>query len=282
MVQNLSPLVKGEAPPPATIFISAIQILIMPAVMIPSTFSAEERSQLLRTYKIGELARAFTIFGVDRVVIYFDKDEKVDSRKLGDYIKLVLEYANTPQYLRKRLYPLEKEMRYFGVIPALRAPHHPLKHEKVRYRQGLVLEDGSVDVGLDRPVRVGGKVREGEVVNVDMERLEVVEKPSNGYWGYEVEWNGKGLEEEVKRLRKRYVIVGTSRLGEDVRKVKNRIRNENKDYLLVFGSPFRGLGEMVKENIFDYMVNFVPDQNVKTVRVEEAIFISLGIMNVIL
>jgi hypothetical protein len=58
--------------------------------------------------------------------------------------------------------------------------------------------------------------------------------------------------------------------------------------LIVFGSPKRGLQEILKqegktpEEAFDYFINTVPNQNVSTVRTEEAILISLGILNLTL
>ncbi len=55
--------------------------------------------------------------------------------------------------------------------------------------------------------------------------------------------------------------------------------------LMAFGSPKMGLRDILKhenkapEDVFDYFVNTVPNQNVSTVRTEEAILISLGIFN---
>ena len=58
--------------------------------------------------------------------------------------------------------------------------------------------------------------------------------------------------------------------------------------MIIFGSPKRGLQEILKqegknpEETFDYFINTVPNQNVSTVRTEEAILISLGILNLTL
>jgi hypothetical protein len=60
----------------------------------------ESADMRIRTLKVGTIARAAAVFRVDRIVIYRDR-EFDDSR----FISRVLQYAETPQYLRKRLFP---------------------------------------------------------------------------------------------------------------------------------------------------------------------------------
>jgi hypothetical protein len=55
--------------------------------------------------------------------------------------------------------------------------------------------------------------------------------------------------------------------------------------LVAFGSPRLGLKEILvqegksPDDVFNFFVNTVPGQNVATVRTEEAVFISLGVLN---
>jgi predicted SPOUT superfamily RNA methylase MTH1 len=55
--------------------------------------------------------------------------------------------------------------------------------------------------------------------------------------------------------------------------------------LVTFGSPRLGLTEILSQegktpgDVFDFFINTVPAQNVATVRTEEAILISLALLN---
>ena len=93
----------------------------------------------------------------------------------------------------------------------------------------------------------------------------------------------KFVEEEKFDL-----VIGTSRYGSNLADVWSGLISSLKKRratLVVFGSPKLGLTDILKqenkapEDIFDYFVNTVPNQNVSTVRTEEAILISLGIFN---
>ena len=66
----------------------------------------------------------------------------------------ILQYQETPQYLRRRLIPVHPDLRAAGALPPLDAPHHARAGEWVAWRDGCVLASavgaGSVvDVGLD-------------------------------------------------------------------------------------------------------------------------------------
>jgi predicted SPOUT superfamily RNA methylase MTH1 len=49
-------------------------------------------------------------------------------------------YLETPQYLRKVLYPMHPDLKYAGLQNPLDAPHHLRKGEVVPYREGTILE----------------------------------------------------------------------------------------------------------------------------------------------
>jgi len=82
--------------------------------------------------------------------------------------------------------------------------------------------------------------------------------------------------------------IGTSRYGTPIQEVLTNLTEGLKtshSTVIAFGSPKTGLKEMlVQERLdpkhaFHYFVNTVPDQQTATVRTEEAILISLGILN---
>jgi predicted SPOUT superfamily RNA methylase MTH1 len=58
--------------------------------------------------------------------------------------------------------------------------------------------------------------------------------------------------------------------------------------LILFGSPRSGLQEILQEegtsleNVANITLNFVPEQGTATVRTEEALYIVLGIINLLL
>jgi predicted SPOUT superfamily RNA methylase MTH1 len=93
------------------------------SLIIPSSLTIDARD--LRSKTIGQIARAASVFCVDQIVIFRDPD--LDE---ADFIEKILRYAETPQYLRKRLFPLTDDLRYAGAIPPLRTPHHPLDATK--------------------------------------------------------------------------------------------------------------------------------------------------------
>jgi predicted SPOUT superfamily RNA methylase MTH1 len=95
-------------------------------VAIPDSSLSDEKGLREKTLKIGKFARAFSIFGVEKIIIYKDPIEK---RKNADMflIKLILEFLNTPPYLRKSLYPINADLSYTGLLPPIKAPHHKNK-----------------------------------------------------------------------------------------------------------------------------------------------------------
>ena len=52
---------------------------------------------------------------------------------------------------------------------------------------------------------------------------------------------------------------------------------------MAFGAPTKGLYEIFKQedldDVTDFVVNTIPHQKVETVRTEEALFVTLGILN---
>ncbi|WP_297478635.1 putative RNA uridine N3 methyltransferase [Thermococcus sp.] len=246
-------------------------------VFIPDSLLEETDDPKIRTYKVGQVARACAIFGVEHIWIY-----KAGGRD-GKFIKTVLEYMETPQYLRKRLFPLMPELKYIGVVPPLRTPHHKLKGKpKVgEIREGYAFRRGKLvyaDIGLDELAIGEGNVEGRATFRIVSTRpLKVVPAKPVEYWGYRVHLSGKPLAKTLKKARLDLAIA-TSRKGRDVRKV--RLPPLEGDVGIVFGSPRKGVMELLGgEYEFDFVLNTIPNQRTKTVRTEEALLATLAVFN---
>ncbi len=247
----------------------------MLSIAIPSSSLINERDDKIKTYKVGMIARAAAVFRVDEILIYYDPI--LDD---SEFIAEILEYLETPQYLRKQLFPLKKSLRYVGLLPPLAIPSHTSKHLKVgEVREGVVRHvapDGTrwVDVGIDALAPLKSDAEKGARVTVRIcskTPLRVEEAEPQEYWGYRVK--KLRLEELVRRKN----LVVTSRKCEVVKPPALR-----RDVTLVFGNPEEGVFEIAKRlgiKMEAECWNVVPNQGTKTVRLEEAIFATLSLVN---
>jgi hypothetical protein len=222
-----------------------------------------------------------------------------------DFIALLLNYLETPQYLRKRLFKLEPRLQFAGILPPLRTPHHPLSG-KIRdlkvgeYREGVVFsqckEGLLVDIGVNQPALLreqqfaeGNRltlqvVKAGEKVEVQTANRDDVPV----YWGFRVRVENRSFRHLVTG-EEFDLTVATAKLGDKFLDVAGEIRRKwghSQHILVAFGAPSRGLHEIVKEEgskleaIVDFVVNMIPEQGTATVRTEEALLASLAILNI--
>lgn len=264
------------------------------SIMIPSSLTIESPDPRIKTYKVGQIARAASIFGVSEIIIY--RDPKLDDSR---FIDLVLRYVETPQYLRKRLFPLKDELKYVGTIPPLRTPHHPLKLKssdlKVGvFREGVVVnrtnEGVRVDIGMDNlaDLHTYNKLRSGDrltlrVISTDPLEVEVTENEKIPfYWGYETKITGR-LGTTITKFKDEKIVL-TSRSGK-IASVDKMREIATEKIIFVFGSPQRGVEELLGDedlSMDDFpctVINTIPNQHTTTVRMEEAIFATLSVYN---
>ncbi|MEM2726908.1 MAG: putative RNA uridine N3 methyltransferase [Archaeoglobaceae archaeon] len=244
------------------------------AVAIPSSALINETDEKIKTYKLGIIGRALAIFRVEEVIIY--RDPILDET---DFIKAVLEYLETPQYLRKGLVPIDEKLRFVGVIPPLAIPSHKSKHLKIgELREGVVKRvapDGTrwVDIGVEALAPLKCEEPKGARVTVRVVSktpLLVEKAKADEYWGYKVK--EAGLEEVLKRKD----VIVASRKGRVPRIGELRMGT------FVFGNPKEGVFEIMKRMGIDMEVeawNTIPMQGVRNVRLEEAIISTLAIVN---
>jgi predicted SPOUT superfamily RNA methylase MTH1 len=267
-------------------------------VALPSSLLMEDRDLRDKTIKLGQVARAIGIFGVEKVMIYNDPvEQNVDDSSL---IEELLRYIETPQYLRKKLYPLKPRLSFTGLLPPLRIPSHKTNVGMGglvdgEFREAVIeVTRGapSADVGVEAPVPFEGTARPGSRVTVVLHRngrdlsCEQVERSSvTGYWGFEVK-RQKDLKDLLDDGRVT-VALGTSRKGVNYTEVWKDLLlafRKGGKRLVVFGAPKRGLFEMFPKELlaakFDFILNTIPNQKTETVRTEEALLASLAILSV--
>jgi predicted SPOUT superfamily RNA methylase MTH1 len=273
------------------------------SIAIPASVVSDSPHLREKTSKIGLIGRAAAIFGVDEIIIY--KDElKLDQRADMDFIATLLGYMETPQYLRKKLFKIRSELRYAGILPPLRTPHHPLGKKAADlkvgdFREGVtvarVKEGMLLDIGVDKPALISGKhlplgrrvtVKIDSVNNYVMASL-VNRSEIPHYWGYTVTiWEGS--LGKLVQSRPFELKIATSKYGilfpDVAEKIAERWESA-KDLLIVFGAPAKGLYEIAKQEglnlnrIVDFVVNTIPGQLTETVRTEEALIATLAVFN---
>jgi predicted SPOUT superfamily RNA methylase MTH1 len=257
------------------------------SILLPSSFLIDARDLRSKTLKIGQIARAASVFCVDRIVIYRDPD--LDE---ADFIEKILLYAETPQYLRKRLFPLTDDLRYAGAIPPLRTPHHPVDGASKasvegveaaksggggagtrvgEIRAGVVVrvhETGSwVDIGLERLAFLDVPLHRNERVNVmitsdtPLKAVPVSRDEIAGYWGYSVTKVDRLTSALTDALTDASagvltdapagkLLIATSRYGEPLDidlLMKVEAECKTNDVLIAFGSPHKGILEFMRD-----------------------------------
>jgi len=262
------------------------------SIAIPESALSDESLKLDKTRKISVLARACAIFKIDTIYVYQEGSNKEDR----NLIVTILRYLETPQFLRRRLFPKMNELKFAGVMLPLRIPSHatPSDSKKINagnVREGVVVSIKGkrfVDVGINELVPFFGKENPGKRVTVqfktgypDFSVKEIQRNETPMYWGYTVkeranlfslltEWQGN--------------IIITSRKGRTATKEQmSKYLISDLPILVVFGSPEKGVHEILRDKMKNVQnaktLNFFPNQATKTVRLEEAMLGTLAIIN---
>lgn len=273
------------------------------SIAIPASLVSDVPHLREKTFRVGLIGRAAAIFRVNEIIVFPDLPDTDQSRD-AELVTTILSYMETPQYLRKRLFKIRPELRYAGVLPPLRTPHHPLsdRTESLRvgeYREGIVtslVKGGSlVDIGVECPVPVSGKpltVNARVTVRVTElgKHLKAV-LASRGeiktYWGYDVTASdvpfGQLLKDQSFDL-----VIATSRRGASLIEVMGELAKcwkSSRRTLVAFGAPTQGLYEIAErerlnlDEVAHFVINTIPGQGAETVRTEEALYASLAALN---
>lgn len=293
----------------------------IPTVSIAIAGSIIDNAQSLElaTRLAGQIARAATIFRVDEVVVFDNKSSSIDESRAttatectshnesgAAFLVQILEYLETPQYLRKTLIQKHDSLRLVGLLPPLDAPHHLRKHEWGPYREGVTLKEKApssggtlVDVGLNKNIMINEALDPGIRVTVSMGTnrnlnenfpREIVSpskpKEEGGlYWGYKVRYasNISAVFKDSPYKGGYDHVIGTSEHGQFVK--PSELSLPSFRHLLIAFGGLAGLEEGIEEDanlkgkkpkeVFHSYFNTCPNQGSRTIRSEEAIFISL-------
>ena len=276
------------------------------SIAIPASIVSDIPHLREKTTKIGLVGRVAAIFCVNEIVVFPDLPD-INQRRDTNLIATILSYMETPQYLRKRLFKIKPELRYAGILPPLRTPHHPLANRTKdltvgEYREGAILslsETGSlVDIGVERPIMIpNAEIPLNTRVTVRVTKLGKHPRAAladrdeiKAYWGYHVTVSDVPFGKLVKS-RSFDLVIATSRHGTPLMKVADELTKrwkESRNKLVAFGAPTQGLYDIVaRENlklneVAHFTVNIIPNQGTETVRTEEALNTSLAILNLII
>ncbi|XP_050220272.1 uncharacterized protein LOC126670561 [Mercurialis annua] len=286
------------------------------SVALPGSIIDNTQSLELATRLAGQIARAATIFRIDEIVVFDNGSSSVkedptvnnsDENESGAaFLIRILRYLETPQYLRKALFPRLNSLRFVGLLPPLDAPHHVRKHEWVPYREGVTLNEKApnsvgtlVDVGLSKNVLIDQVLEPGIRVTVamgadrnldaDLPRQVVsLSKPreeAGMYWGYRVRYASSisSMLNDSPYQGGYDHVIGTSEHGQIIN--SSELSLPSFRHLMIAFGGLAGLEECIEEDsklkgtnvreVFDSYLNTCPHQGSRTIRTEEAIFISL-------
>ncbi len=281
------------------------------SVLVPSSLAREANDKREATRKVGYVARAATVFRVDRISVYPDP---AGENKYGDgFVDTVLRYAATPPHLRKEAWGTRDELEYAGILPPLRIATQTGSGSEGSgsLRQGIVTEVGAdgrarVNCGLQHPISLpvpsgmDGLV-EGERVSVRVSsrepvRAKLVDEPQPGYVVDTADLDTAVTRDDAG------LAIASSRYGERLRTSRlDELAADTatagsdgvvREYTVAFGAPERGLPDILgispgavgeddhdETGRFDLWLNTVPNQGSDVVRTEEAMFATLACLN---
>ena len=277
-------------------FLNKTLIMEKLSIFVPNSFLAESKDSKIRTYKVGLIGRYAALFRANNIVIYNDNSDG-GSRDDALYMKTILEYMDTPQYLRKQVFPITPELKNVGILPPLRTPHHPVSDELSTddFRQGLtkkrVRKGTMVDIGVGRLALCKEKLSVNKVLSFRIEKLgkEILiepDEPESVYWGYDTITSDRNLYDSITMMKnKPDLVIGTSKYAPNINSILDEVQAsiQQADHVaILFGGPYSGINTLISDRKLDFEVNTVPCQGTETVRTEEALISTLSILNILI
>ena len=129
-------------------------------IAFPECVVASYKNLRDKTVILGQIARVCAIFRIEEIVFFKSPFmTAIDRKKERKRVETILSYIETPQYLRKWIFPMMKELAHAGELPPLATPHHPDRaHSRLKegeYREGLISVSEKkilADVGRKKPI----------------------------------------------------------------------------------------------------------------------------------
>ncbi len=262
------------------------------SIAIPDSCLNDEHTNLDKSRKIASIARACAVFQIETIYIYQHDSDSNDKTLL----LTILKYLDTPQFLRKRLFPKMNELKYAGVLHPLKIPSHitladAKKIKNGTHRDGIIVKTrGQIfaDFGINMLLSYRGNLGIGKRITArfssgapDYKYKQVTKEETAQYWGYIVKERGP-----LAKLLSSWedAIILTSRKGKIItqEQIKN-YQSADGRLLVVYGSTEKGIHEILGKNLNNIpnsrVLNFFPNQATETVRLEEAILGTLAMLN---
>ncbi|KAH8551298.1 putative RNA methyltransferase [Umbelopsis sp. PMI_123] len=297
--------------------VSSKKVILRPrkytvSLAIPSGILDTAPTQELKTVLAGQIGRMLAIYNVDEVIIYDEKARNAfaaseDNAHTGSgssnlFLARVLQYLETPQYLRKALVPISKDLRFAALLSPLDSPHHPQLDERTKYREGVTVAKpvkegrGSwVDVGLRNQIQIDRVLKPKVRVTVEMgdgaDNKSKTVSPKTPrevlglYWGYTIRLAGsfsRVLTESPHKDGYDLTVGVTDRDSEPLSEQTDKMK-QFSHMLIAFGGPNGGLqnaidadedlqcaGEDANE-LFDIFITPSATAGSRTIRTEEGI-----------
>jgi predicted SPOUT superfamily RNA methylase MTH1 len=295
-------------------------------IALPGSIISNAQSRELRTYVAGQIARAAATFCVDEVVVFADQgkqhnanstsghfDGAVRSTDPDVFLARILQYLETPQYLRKQLFPMHADLAMASLLNPLDAPHHVRADEESAYREGVVAkrpvsvregQEGGcwVNIGLKNEAFVPRSIAPGTRVTVHIPQVSgstsrksvagravssATPREKHGlYWGYTTRLASSigAVWSECPYPGGYDLSIGTSERGEDIHAPEFGLKPFK--HLVLFFGGLAGLEAALETDeslstkgadaLFDKYINVVVGQGCRTIRTEEAIPITLA------
>lgn len=116
-----------------------------------------------------------------------------------------LEYIETPQYLRKALFPRSDALKYAGLVNPLEGDHHLKVTEWCKYREGVIIRRPVKDnrgswanIGLYKDCQVNLMLQENTRVTVKLNENDFINDHRCKYYlqtnSFSLFWDGREFE----------------------------------------------------------------------------------------
>ncbi|CAD6891654.1 unnamed protein product [Tilletia controversa] len=151
------------------------------SIALPGSIVLNAQTPELQARLAGQIARTCAIFNVDEIVVFDEGKSASTELNSGDsmhaysnhrngaygsgrghhegdehgdgegrsgfdpnaFLARILQYLETPQYLRKALFPMHRDLRLAGLLPPLDCPHHLRFQDRAPYREGVIVDPSS-------------------------------------------------------------------------------------------------------------------------------------------
>lgn len=171
------------------------------------------------------------------------------------FLARILQYMETPPYLRKALVPISSDLKFVGLLPPLDVPHHPSREDMTLYREGVTLDKADdestlVDVGLFRRARIDRPVQPNVRVTVELSQVVAAADTKKGqkpiqakvvspktpreksgiYWGYQIRVASSFSKVMAEAPCKYDLSIGVSDQGGDNLFHSSTVKNKFKPF----------------------------------------------------